>query len=71
MLFDKRRPPRCEYCLHGTRLDARGTTICLAHGVSDAGDSCRRFAYDPTKREPDPPPARYVPKAFSEEDFAL
>ena len=71
MLFDKRRPPRCEYCLRGTRLDAEGTTICLAHGVSDPGDSCRRFIYDPTKREPDPPPARYVPKAYSAEDFTL
>ncbi len=71
MLFDKRRPPRCEYCLHGTRLDNRGTMICLAHGVSDAGDSCRRFVYDPIKRQPDPPPARYVPHNFSEEDFTL
>ena len=70
MLFDKHRNPRCEYCRHGTRLDAEGRVICLKHGVSEPDDSCARFVYDPVKRQTDPP-ARYRPRTYREEDFEL
>ncbi len=45
----------CKYCAHAAALSDPDQMLCRKHGVVDAGGCCRRFAYDPLKRDPAPP----------------
>ena len=42
----------CKYCERAQRLSDPDTMLCGKRGVVPAGHCCRRFRYDPLKREP-------------------
>ncbi|MBE6614464.1 MAG: hypothetical protein E7631_04075 [Ruminococcaceae bacterium] len=44
----------CKYCEHASGLSDPDRMLCRKHGVVEAGGCCRRFVYDPLKREPAP-----------------
>ncbi len=44
----------CKYCERATTLSDPDQMLCRKQGVVDAGACCRRFVYDPLKREPSP-----------------
>ncbi len=69
MLFRKELPRSCSYCVWGTATE-KDAVLCPKKGFKTAGDSCRKYVYDPSKRTP----ARPKPLDFSkynEEDFKL
>ncbi|MBR1810845.1 MAG: hypothetical protein IJ766_04225 [Clostridia bacterium] len=66
--FSKEITPRCEHCAKG-RLAATGTEVlCRNMGVVAKDYACKKFVYDPLKREPKKLKAL---EEFSVEDFAL
>lgn len=73
MLFRDDIEPNCSYCRHGTDIGqpgGRGDIACSKRGIVAAGAHCRKFRYEPTKREPEF--ARSLNAAsLSEEDFLL
>lgn len=69
MLFRKDIQPRCAYCQYGTQVNER-EVACRKQGIRRAEDSCRRFRYDPLRRQP-PRPAVMPLEQLSEEDFRL
>lgn len=69
MLFLKKIEPSCSYCASGSRISDTDVA-CLRRGIVSAQGSCRRFKYDPLKREP-PHMENLDPEKFAEEDFSL
>lgn len=69
MLFRKRIPCSCSYCIHSTVLDEE-KVLCVKKGVVSASKKCRKFSYDPCKRIPLKAKALDFDK-YSEEDFSL
>lgn len=69
MLFRKKIPRSCLYCVHSTKLD-EDRLLCSKMGVVDADHECRKFKYDPLKRVPARPKALDVSK-YDEEDYSL
>lgn len=69
MLFRKKIPPQCDYCIHGTRL-ADGKILCPKKGIRDPEAKCLRFRYDPTKRIPLKAKALDFSK-YDDHDFSL
>ena len=69
MLFSKEIEPRCAYCERAVYL-RDDKVMCLKKGVMPAGESCRKFRYDPLKRVP-PKPQPVPAGQFSDEDFSL
>ena len=65
-LFGNHVPPRCEYCQFSQKNNS-GNPVC-PYGMRTAGDTCKRYAYDPLKREPQSLPT--LPK-FTADDFKL
>lgn len=63
-LFGGNIEPSCEYCSFG-RVKDDGTIICYSGSTPTEG-SCKRFSYDPLKREPKriPPLQKYSPEDF-------
>ena len=57
--------PRCEYCKNSEKNNS-GNPVCR-FGMGTA-DACKRYAYDPLKREPQTMPT--LPK-FTADDFKL
>ena len=51
MLFRKKIQKSCEYCTHGTILE-NDQVLCSKQGLIDNAEKCRKFRYDPLKREP-------------------
>ena len=69
MLFRKKVDKYCACCVHSGQ-SGNGGLICSKKGFVSPDDSCRRFRYDPLKRNP----SRSAVKDFSqftEEDFSL
>ncbi len=65
-LFGNNIPPRCEYCrFYEKNID--GNSAC-PYGTVSADSTCRRYEYDPLKREPKSAPT--LPK-FTADDFKL
>ena len=64
-LFGSRVTPSCAYCAHS--VSAQGTTKCLLGQLPENG-CCKRYTYDPLRREP-----RGEPQLgqFTAEDFKL
>ncbi|MGI6744975.1 MAG: hypothetical protein ACOX45_02160 [Acutalibacteraceae bacterium] len=63
-----RIPPQCRYCTYG-RTTADGTNVlCIKKGVMLLNSRCRKYKYDPLKREPRQKPEK---PEFSKEDFSL
>ena len=69
MLFRKKHPRLCSYCMHGTALDD-GCVLCIKKGVRGSDDCCRKFSYDPCKRIPPKTKAPDFSK-YNNEDFSL
>lgn len=55
----------CRFCEHASALSDPDRMLCGKHGVVEAGGCCRRFVYDPLKREP-APPVKLQPMEFVE-----
>jgi hypothetical protein len=60
--------PSCSYCAHGKLSPDKESVLCLKKGIVSLDFSCKRFKYDPLKREPIRPKAIEV---FEESDFSL
>ncbi len=60
--------PKCKYCAYGKPAPDDENVLCPHCGMPDKDSSCKKFKYDPLKREPRKP-ARLA--SFSEEDFKL
>lgn len=69
MLFDRRIESNCSYCRFGEDAGS-GRIVCARYGFVDAGDSCRKFKYDPIKRVPETYRGRNE-HSYSPEDFTL
>lgn len=65
--FNKKLAHRCEYCIHGKRLEGAKEIICKKRGVTDPQDFCRKYKYNPLKRVPEDIKiqANYGPEDFS------
>ncbi len=72
MLFSRNIEPSCSYCRFGSSIGS-GEIACIRRGITTAGGACRRFVYDPLKREPERPPVlvKKLSKEMCEEDFAI
>ena len=69
MLFCKKMPRSCSYCIHGTDI-SNNEILCVKRGVTSVYHSCRKFKYDPCKRIP-PKPKTPNFAQFNDEDFSL
>jgi hypothetical protein len=69
MLFRKKLPRSCAYCIHSTKLNYE-EVLCIKRGISRIDKSCRKFKYDPCKRIPMKPKASDFSK-YDTEDFTL
>ena len=69
VLFNRNMEPRCAYCRRCTVLDGE-RVLCIRKGIVSAGNSCRRFRYDPLKRVP-PKPVHADFSRLREEDFSI
>ena len=69
MLFRKKMPRSCAYCIYGTRLE-EDQILCAKKGMKTTDDQCRRFRYDPTKRIPMKARALDFSK-YDDRDFSL
>ncbi|MBO5019735.1 MAG: hypothetical protein J6D52_03620 [Clostridia bacterium] len=66
--FNKKLPHCCEYCVYGTNSEFSNEVICIKRGVTDAKDYCRKYKYDPLKREP---ARQKISDNYRPEDFLL
>lgn len=69
MLFRKNIEPCCAYCRFGIEI-GENEVACRKRGVLEKYDACRRFRYDPLKREPEAAPS-LDPSRYCAADFAL
>jgi hypothetical protein len=69
MLFRKKMPRSCAYCVHGVVLEDE-QVLCAKKGVRTVYDKCRKFHYDPCKRVPVKAKAMDFAK-YEKEDFSL
>ena len=69
MIFRKKMPRSCTYCLNGAKVD-NGTILCSKKGLILADKPCRKFIYDPCKRIP-PKPKALDFSSYKDEDFTL
>ncbi|MBQ5810425.1 MAG: hypothetical protein IIW23_02470 [Clostridia bacterium] len=44
--------PACKYCSRAIITADSGVILCRKRGSVSVDDSCRRFKYDPLKRQP-------------------
>ncbi len=58
----------CSYCTHGRIAPNKESILCKKSGLVDLDYSCKKFKYDPLKRQPTRP--RPI-TTFDEEEFSL
>lgn len=58
----------CSYCFHGKLSPDGESVLCLKLGIVDKNFSCKKFKYDPLKRQPKRP--REL-EHFEAQDFSL
>lgn len=51
-LFNEDQTPRCEYCKNGNLSPTGREVLCRAKGIVDLSYSCKKYVYDPLKRQP-------------------
>lgn len=66
--FKKNVEPRCEYCVYGTSLEHSNEVLCLKRGITETGDFCRKYKYNPLKRVPK---RQKISNNYKPEDFSL
>jgi len=54
MLFRNDIEPCCAYCKHGSQISV-DRVGCVKRGIVSLWGSCRKFVYDPLKRQPERP----------------
>lgn len=69
MLFRKRIPRSCQYCVHSAVLDEE-KLLCTKKGIVTVDDQCRRFRYAPCKRIPAKPKSPDFSQ-YDKDDFSL
>ena len=69
MLFKKDMEPCCSWCESGVKISDT-EVACLKRGIVSAAGACKRFKYDPLKREP-PVSGPIRTEGLSQEDFDL
>ncbi len=69
MLFRKKMPRSCSYCINGTKLND-DEFLCAKRGIMPVGKSCRKFTYDPYKRIPPKAKASDFSR-YDNEDYSL
>lgn len=68
-LFNKNDiTPSCSYCTHGKISPNAELILCNKKGVVELDFSCKKFKYDPLKRQPRRP--KSIDK-FEQSDFTL
>lgn len=67
-LFNKEISPACKYCVYSSALAFSNDMICKHQGITDADNSCRRYKYDPLKREPK---SVKIEKNYTKSDFEI
>ncbi len=61
--------PQCRYCEHGSAAAYSDSVVCKkAGGVMSPFSKCKKFKYDPLKREPS---VITLNKDFDSSDFFL
>ncbi len=68
MLFDKNVRKICAFCRHGQDFDD-DVVLCKKCGPVSSEHHCRKFVYDPIRR--DPPRPLILRKPSSEDAFKL
>lgn len=68
-VFRKDIEPMCLYCAFGKSL-SETEVACPKRGVQSAMNHCRKFKYDPLRRNP-PRPVKADFSHFSADDFKL
>ena len=66
--FNKKLEPHCEYCVYSIISEYSNEVLCIKKGVTDLTDRCRKYKYDPLKREPKKPK---ISDNYNPEDFLL
>ena len=69
MLFRKKIPSSCSYCVHATKEDDE-TIRCAKKGIRPCDSKCWLFRYDPTKRQPAKPKAMDFSQ-YDDKDYSL
>ena len=69
MLFRKKMPRSCYYCINGTHMND-DEVLCVRRGVVRIDHKCRKFRYDPCKRIPLKAKTMDFQK-YESEDFTL
>ena len=64
----KTYPPQCAYCKRGRPSPDGTAVLCAKQGIMAPDDHCRRYAYDPLRRQPQAAPL--LPEA-DPADFTL
>lgn len=67
-VFDKKLEKRCGYCIFGRKSEFSNEVMCIKKGITDVNDFCRKFKYDPLKREPE---RIRISNDFNAEDFKI
>ena len=67
-IFNKKISPACKYCIHSTPLSFTDDMVCKYKGVTESNSSCRKYKYDPLKRQPS---TLVLEKNYSKSDFEL
>jgi len=68
LLNQKDIAPACSYCLHGRLSADKQSILCVKRGIMLLTSRCRKFRYDPLKREPQKQPRL---QEFRSEDFEI
>lgn len=65
-LFGNNITPSCEYCLYCVKK--KGSSMVCRYGLPSRDKVCKKYSYDPLKREP-----KVLPKMreFTADDFKL
>lgn len=67
--FKKDVEPQCAFCEFGKTTDGGKTVVCRKiGGVMEGYSSCKKFKYDPFKREPK---ITTFSSDFTKEDFEI
>ena len=67
-IFDNSISPKCRNCQFGESAADGKIILCEKSGVRAPDDACKKYRYDPLRREPDP---RAPEQRFSDKDFSL
>ena len=67
-IFGENISPKCIYCETGINTKDGKEVLCRRMGVMQPDSFCKKFKYDPLKRQPE---ILKMMSGFKEEDFSL